>query len=99
MRSQAGRLGEPDFALGKTFQYLPIHGLLRGRWWEGIVVAVAAGPLKRETWGWDFRGGLIPRVVKLAWTYPSRYQGGEGQYKPDGPKFPSKTPENLFAPH
>ena len=55
-------------------------------------------PVNDGTWGWDFQGRWIPRIVSLDWTWPRRYQGGTGKYAPDGPKFPSKTPETLFAP-
>lgn len=49
------------------------------------------------TWGRDYQGGL-PRIVQLGWTHPQRYQGGDGKYDPDGPRFPHFTPEMLLAP-
>ena len=36
------------------------------------------------TWGWDYRGWLIPRRVVLGWWHGRRYQGGTGAYKTDG---------------
>jgi len=38
------------------------------------------------TWGWDYFGRCYHRLVRLDFGHPSRYQGGEGQYQPDGPK-------------
>lgn len=37
------------------------------------------------TWGWDYKGWLIPRRVVLGWWHGQRYQGGTGAYKTDGP--------------
>jgi hypothetical protein len=37
------------------------------------------------TWGWDYVGKCLPRVVRLGWWCPSREQGGPGSYEPDGP--------------
>jgi hypothetical protein len=39
------------------------------------------------TWGWDYTGRLVPRVVALGWWHPPRYQGGTGAYEPDGPHY------------
>jgi hypothetical protein len=39
------------------------------------------------TWGWDFQGALIPRLVNLGWWHGRRYQGGTGAYKTDGPHY------------
>jgi hypothetical protein len=38
------------------------------------------------TWGWDYRGFLIPRRVILGWWHGSHYQGGVEGYKTDGPR-------------
>lgn len=37
------------------------------------------------TWGWDYEGRCIRRIVNLGWWHGRRYQGGTGAYKPDGP--------------
>ena len=49
-------------------------------------------PLKAEprrveegTWGWDYRGWLLPRRLVLGWWHGQRYQGGPGAYKTEGP--------------
>jgi hypothetical protein len=39
------------------------------------------------TWGWDYRGWLVPRNVILGWWHGRRAQGGTGAYKTDGPKI------------
>jgi hypothetical protein len=39
------------------------------------------------TWGWDYRGWLIPRWVNLGWWHGRRYQGGTGAYRTDGPHY------------
>ncbi|MFO0966255.1 MAG: hypothetical protein U0793_11820 [Gemmataceae bacterium] len=39
------------------------------------------------TWGWDYRGWIIPRV-DLLWWHGRRYQGGSGRYQTDGPRLP-----------
>jgi hypothetical protein len=39
------------------------------------------------TWGWDYRGALIPRLVDLGWWHGRRYQHGSGAYKTDGPQY------------
>ena len=38
------------------------------------------------TWGWDYSGRYIMRLVRLDFCCPSPYQGGPGNYKPDGPR-------------
>jgi hypothetical protein len=40
---------------------------------------------EQGTWGWDYRGRILPRVVALGWWHPPRLQGGAGSYKTDGP--------------
>lgn len=40
------------------------------------------------TWGWDYRGWIIPRRVNLLWWHGRRAQGGPGAYKTDGPFLP-----------
>lgn len=40
------------------------------------------------TWGWDYRGWLIPRRVNLLWWHGRRDQGGTGAYRTDGPHLP-----------
>ena len=38
-------------------------------------------------WGWDYGGfHFVPRI-DLLWNHGSRYQGGTGAYKTDGPRF------------
>jgi hypothetical protein len=39
------------------------------------------------TWGWDYQGALIPRIVNLGWWHGRRYQGGTGAYQTDGPHY------------
>jgi hypothetical protein len=40
------------------------------------------------TWGWDYHGLLLPHRVLLYRSQESRYQGGTGAYKTDGPHIP-----------
>jgi hypothetical protein len=40
------------------------------------------------TWGWDYRGCLVPKKIFLLWNHGRRYQGGTGSYSPDGPPVP-----------
>ena len=45
------------------------------------------GPCVEDgTWGWDYEGRWVPSKVILGWWNGRRYQGGEGAYKPDGPR-------------
>ena len=37
------------------------------------------------TFGWDYTGVHFPRRVILGWNHGTRYQGGSGYYKTDGP--------------
>ncbi|HEY4233459.1 MAG TPA: hypothetical protein VGM76_08525 [Lacipirellulaceae bacterium] len=41
------------------------------------------------TWGWDYvgGGGCVSPFVRLGWWCPPHYQGGPGNYAPDGPNF------------
>lgn len=39
------------------------------------------------TWGWDYRGCLLPHRVILYWNY-WRYQGGTGAYRNEGHPVP-----------
>ncbi len=39
------------------------------------------------TWGWDYRGWLIPRDIMHGWWHGRRYQGGTGSYQTDGPHY------------
>ncbi len=41
---------------------------------------------EQGTWGWDYIGDRWNPLVRLGFTHPPRYQGGTGQYEPDGPK-------------
>jgi hypothetical protein len=41
----------------------------------------------RGTWGWDYAGYDGWPVVQLGWWCPPHYQGGAGNYAPDGPQF------------
>jgi len=37
------------------------------------------------TWGWDYVGYCVKPLVRLAWWKSPHYQGGPGNYAPDGP--------------
>lgn len=39
------------------------------------------------TWGWDYAGLFFFHRIDLAWWHGARYQGGPGQYQPDGRHF------------
>jgi hypothetical protein len=39
------------------------------------------------TWGWDYVGPIMPRVVDLGWWWHPKSQGGSGRYEPDGPRL------------
>jgi hypothetical protein len=39
------------------------------------------------TWGWDYVGYYVPPFVRLRWWHPRHYQGGAGNYAPDGPHY------------
>jgi hypothetical protein len=39
------------------------------------------------TWGWDYRGCILPHRVLLYWSH-WRYQGGTGAYRSEGPPVP-----------
>jgi hypothetical protein len=39
------------------------------------------------TWGWDYRGWLLPRRVMPGWWHGRRMQGGTGAYRTDGPSL------------
>ena len=41
------------------------------------------------TWGWDYQGLCFPHIVILRWNHGTRYQGGGGPYKVDGPHVPN----------
>ena len=43
--------------------------------------------LTEGTWGWDYRGYLVPHRVFLQWWHGRRYQGGAGAYRIDGPNL------------
>jgi hypothetical protein len=43
--------------------------------------------LDEGTWGWDYTGWLFQRRVGLDWFHGTRYQGGAGAYKTDGPRL------------
>jgi len=48
------------------------------------------GEERRETegiWGVDYGGILFPKHVDLGWWHGSRYQGGYGAYRTDGPRI------------
>jgi hypothetical protein len=65
----------------------------------------ASGPRSRErcpeeaTWGWDYQGNKLNRLVRLGWTNPLRRQGGEGSYQPDGPRITEAIHEHLHSNH
>jgi hypothetical protein len=51
------------------------------------------GEERRETegiWGVDYGGILFPKHVDLGWWHGSRYQGGYGAYRTDGPRIVHK---------
>jgi hypothetical protein len=33
------------------------------------------------TWGWDYHGWLMPRLIDLGWWHGRRYQAGGGNYR------------------
>jgi hypothetical protein len=41
------------------------------------------------TWGWDYRGFLVPKKVILGWYHGRRYQEGIGSYRTVGSHLPS----------
>ena len=43
------------------------------------------------TWGWDYRGLLVPKNVVLGWWHGRRSQGGIGTYRTAGPNCTSKS--------
>lgn len=45
------------------------------------------------TWGWDYRGLLVPSRVALWFNHGERYQGGGGAYKVDGHPVPNLPAE------
>jgi hypothetical protein len=38
------------------------------------------------TWGWDYEGYFLPSRIILDWFHGTKYQGGSGAYKTDGPR-------------
>jgi hypothetical protein len=48
--------------------------------------------LDEGTWGWDYSGHIAPRRIFLHWWNGRHYQGGGGQYQPDGPISPASHP-------
>jgi hypothetical protein len=65
-------------------------GAYRG-YYVGGGTAFCGGPrlVQEGTWGWDYQGCLLLRLVRLRWSHGGRYQGGEGAYKTDGPPVPN----------
>ena len=49
------------------------------------------------TWGWDYQGKKLSRLVRLGWTCPPRRQGGTGSYEPDGPRVAEAVHEVLHT--
>jgi hypothetical protein len=45
------------------------------------------------TWGWDYRGLLIPKNIVLGWWHGRRYQNGIGAYRVNG-----RNCDNLSTP-
>jgi hypothetical protein len=45
------------------------------------------------TWGWDYRGLVLPSRVALWFNHGARYQGGGGSYKVDGHPVPDLPAE------
>jgi hypothetical protein len=44
--------------------------------------------VEEGTWGRDYGGIWLPRHVRLQWSHGRLYQGGTGQYDPDGHPIP-----------
>jgi hypothetical protein len=58
-----------------------------GYWVGGGAPVFGRGPtLDEGTFGWDYFGLTIPKRIAGNWT-SSRYQGGPGAYKTDGPRL------------
>ena len=58
------------------------------------------GPCPSEgTWGWDYQGRKLDRIVRLGWTCPSRSQGGTGSYDPDGSRVAEAIQEAVHSHH
>lgn len=38
-------------------------------------------------WGLDYTGLIVPKKTQLNWWHGSRYQGGYGAYRTDGPRL------------
>lgn len=44
-------------------------------------------PARDGTWGLDYQPRILPRLVDLQWNRGTKYQGGQGAYRTDGPKL------------
>jgi hypothetical protein len=55
----------------------------------GCALPYHAEPRYRHegTWGWDYDGWVIHRLVSLGWWHGRCYQGGTGAYRIDGPHY------------
>jgi len=56
----------------------------------GARVRSRCGEERREhegTWGVDYTGIIVHKKTNLGWWHGSRYQGGVGAYRTDGPRL------------
>lgn len=58
----------------------------------GAAVGGEPRQLHEGTWGWDYQGVLLPRLIRLRWWHGRHHQGGTGQYRTDGPISPFAHP-------
>ena len=42
------------------------------------------------TFGWDYFGLTVPKLIALRWSSPARWQGGGGQYRTTGARRPGR---------
>src|SRR6266404_4062519 len=54
----------------------------------GQAIGGSARHSDEGTWGWDYRGLVLPSRVALWFNHGERYQGGGGTYKIDGHPVP-----------
>ena len=59
-----------------------------GYWIGGGLPVKGDGPLLHEgTFGWDYFGMTLDKLIALNWSHGRRAQGGSGAYKTDGPQL------------
>ena len=59
----------------------------------GAWVGSRCGEERREhegSWGMDYTGIIVRKRTNLGWWHGSRYQGGVGAYRTDGPRLVHK---------